>query len=55
MSYIDGYTWTEVTEGLANHGQENTASSLSDQMEKEGTRPNEATFCSVLTARNRLS
>lgn len=50
MKCKDVFTWTTTIEGLARSGFETKALKLFNQMEKQGTRPNEATFVSVLTA-----
>ncbi|WOG84892.1 hypothetical protein DCAR_0104077 [Daucus carota subsp. sativus] len=50
MKFKDVFTWTTTIEGLARSGLETKALELFKQMEKQGTRPNEATFVSILTA-----
>ncbi|KAK1369116.1 Pentatricopeptide repeat [Heracleum sosnowskyi] len=50
MKHKDVFTWTTTIEGLARSGFETKALKLFNQMEKQGTRPNEATFVSTLTA-----
>ncbi|KAL8108504.1 putative pentatricopeptide repeat-containing protein At3g15930 [Apium graveolens] len=50
MKYKDVFTWTTTIEGLARSGFETQALKLFHQMERQGTRPNEATFVSTLTA-----
>lgn len=50
MEYKDIFAWTTVIGGLGSNGYGNEALSMFNQMEKQGIRPNEATFVSVLTA-----
>lgn len=50
MKLKDVFTWTTTIEGLARSGFETRALKLFHQMERQGTRPNEATFVSTLTA-----
>ncbi|XP_044494876.1 putative pentatricopeptide repeat-containing protein At3g15930 [Mangifera indica] len=50
MGCKDVFTWTIMIEGLANYGFGNEALRVFNQMERQGIRPNEATYVSVLAA-----
>ncbi|RVW80152.1 Pentatricopeptide repeat-containing protein, chloroplastic [Vitis vinifera] len=53
MDSRDVFTWTTAIEGLANHGHGDKALSLFTEMEKQGIKPNQATFVSILMACSR--
>ncbi|KAJ0018678.1 hypothetical protein Pint_11285 [Pistacia integerrima] len=50
MGCKDVFTWTIMIEGLANYGLGIEALRVFNQMERQGIKPNEATFVSVLAA-----
>ena len=54
MDSRDVFTWTAAIDGVANHGHGgNKALSMFSEMERQGIKPNEATFVSILMACSR--